>query len=255
MCVGFGWRTFLFSGGKNMNTQLYDYLVQAKQFLIRVQNNEHDLQCRRNTIKNSYYIDDKYIRNALKLKNTSNFKWSIFILASILTAGFGGFIYMMWAGKSDEKLIKKEKEEIENWKTSPQGIKAKAEEKKVIDSLEKEYETKRAEYGKYFSDNYQKYSNVFSYKIKTVDNVKHQIEYVEGLMRYVKNGAPTLSEAQRRYGEDLRFERELEEKREREELEERRHKEEIQALDTIAKNQQKTIDELNRMYREKYKHI
>ena len=88
-----------------------------------------------------------------------------------------------------------------------------------------------------------------------MDNVKHQIEYDEGLMRYVKNGAPTLSEAQRRYGEDLRFERELEEKREREEWEERRHKEEIQALDTIAKNQQKTIDELNRMYREKYKHI
>ena len=234
-----------------MNTQLYNSLVQAKNFLITVENNQEDLRHRQELIKLTPATYSPYVFASKHKK----FEWGTFIFLCLLTTFIGGIIYALYIDNYNKKIKQKEKSKMEQWENSMEGKQAKADAEKDIERQKKEYETKKAEYGRYFSENYPKYSCYFSNSIKTVTDVKHQIKYINGLIWYVKNGAPTLSDAMRRYGEDLRFEAELEKQRESGELEERRHKEEIQALDTIAKNQQKTIDELNRMYREKYKHI
>lgn len=230
-----------------MNTQLYNSLIQAKNFLITVRNNEEDLRHRKELIKLTPSFHRPYVIGSSRKRK--KFEWSIFFYLCFLTTFIGGIIYKLYIDSYNKKIERKEKSEIDKWENSPEGIKAKADAKRDIEKQEREYETKRIEYGRYFSENYPKYSYIFSYRIKTVEDVKREIEYVNGLIGHVKNGAPTLSEAMQRYGEDLRFADELEEKCKKREIEDRRHKEEMQALNTIAKNQEKTIDELNRLYR------
>ena len=229
-----------------MNTQLYNTLVRAKNFLITVEKNEEDLELRRGRISvtntNPYVLTPKEMHK--------EFNWLIFMVLLMFVGPFA-LIYSFYIYNHNRKA-KKKLRHLDELINSEENIKRTKENERDVEEQKKEYETKRMEYGRFFSENYPKYSYIFAYKIKTVEHVKDQIKYVSGVIEHVKNGASTLSEAQQRYGEDLRFIAEIEESREQREAEERRYKEEMKALDTIAKNQERTNDELNRIYRDTF---
>lgn len=229
-----------------MNTQLYNQLIQAKNFLITVEKNESDLVYRKEEIKianaNHHVLTPKEM--------PKKFSWIIFLL--LLECCGAGIIYALYIFFHNQKAKKKQKQ-LDELYNSPKEVQKRKDNEMYAEFRKKEYEAKRIEYGRYFSENYPKYSYIFPYEIKTVEHVKSHIKYVDGLIEHVKNGASTLSEAQQRHGADLRFIANLEEKREQREIEERRYKEELNALNTIARNQEKTVDELERLYNDTFK--
>ena len=72
------------------------------------------------------------------------------------------------------------------------------------------------------------------------------------MIQYVKCGATTLDNAMEYYAKALREERATEERKEREERLEQLQEKNIEALGTIARNQEKTNDELEKIYRDTF---
>ncbi len=229
-----------------MNVQLYNSLIDAKNFLITVDNNEEKLK----RIEGEISISGAMFKPCFPFPKHKKFEWKMFWWLFFVGFYISGFIYMWYIHWYNNKEDKKYESKVKKWKNSAEGKIAMQKTEEYRKELNKKYEIKKAEYGKYFAINYPKYSYLVG-ELKTRESVKREIKYINGLMGHVKNGAPTLEIAQQRYGEDLRFISEMEEKREEREREEARRKEQMNALEAIAKNQERTNDELRRL-REKY---
>ncbi|MBQ8766637.1 MAG: hypothetical protein IJZ16_07520 [Clostridia bacterium] len=232
-----------------MNTQLYNTLVRAKNFLITVEKNEEDLKWRRDRIfvtnTNPYVLTPGEM--------PKEFNWGIFIMLLMFVGPFA-FIYSFYIYNHNRKAKKKQKH-LDELINSEENIKRTRENEKSVEEQKRELKIKEVEYKKYYSDNYWSCLNFLDEDertFKTVEDIIRLRKYIDGLLNYVKNGVDTLEKARRYYGDELRELAAIEERREREELLERRHKEEIAALNTIARNQERTNDELDRLYKDTF---
>lgn len=236
-----------------MNTKLYNALVQAWNFLATLEKNEKDL-IRRQELINRTPIDYKIKYGpSFPHCNYKEFRWGIFLVLllffPLLSVLYAIYIYLYnWKYRKVNRTI-------DNWEKSPDGVKLSQEIQKNIEKQQKEYESKLSEYKKYYSDNYYIYLGFLPSwvrKFETVDDISSRKDYIDGLIQYVKCGATTLDNAMEYYAKALREERATEERKEREERLEQLQEKNIEALGTIARNQEKTNDELEKIYRDTF---
>lgn len=245
-----------------MNTKLYITLVQAWNFLATVEKNENDLIHREKLIK-STPIDYKikywpasltWHSNKYKYKEMSWGMLLFWIFCCPLFAVLYPF-YIYFCNRKYRKAMREHEKAVDNWNKSPEGVKLNQDIQESIEKQQKELVEKKAEYKKYYSDNYYKclgFLPDWARKIKTVEDVSHRKDYIDGLIRYVKSGAKTLDVAMEYYGKELREKQEILDSIERQKRLEQFQKENIAALEAIARNQEKTNEELERIYLEKY---
>lgn len=233
-----------------MNTQLYNSLISAKEFLITVEKNEKDLQHRKSKITGTYF--NPYVLSPKD--QPKKFSWVKFYL--LLCLDGLGIIYAIYIYCHNRKS-KKKQEYLDKLSNSPEELSRKKAALEESENLRIEYEKKLAEYKKYYSENYWNklgFLPDWARKIETVDVISYRIEYIDGLIHYVKRGAKTLNEAMELYGKELReieaIKEQREEQREYQKRMEVQHQKEIDALNTIAKNQEKANDELEKLRRE-----
>lgn len=221
-----------------MNKQLYNSLKTAREFLVTVEKNEKDLIARTEHIKTVYV--DRYI--LWGKEKPKEFSWLKFYL--LLCLDGIGIIYALYIYFHNRKA-KKKQAELNKIANSYEIISKKREEEQIR-------EAKLKEYKKFYSDNYWDKLGLlpdWARKFETVESISHRIEYIDGLIRYVRSGAKTLDEAMENYGRELRMIDALKEQREYQEYLEEQHEQRMDALNTIAKNQEKANDELERVRR------
>lgn len=229
-----------------MNVQLYNSLVEAKKFLITVDNNEKELE----RIKGQISVSGATFKPYFPLPKEKKFEWLKFWFFFAFGFQIGGFIYWWYIRRYNNKKYEEYESKVEKWKNSAEGKIAMQKTEEYRKELNEKYEIKKAESIKYFSANHSKYSYLVG-DLKTRESIEHKIAYVTELMEFVKDGEPTLSSAKQRYAviHEAMYDYKMEcEKREQEE---QRHKERIKALENIAKNQERANDDLRRL-REKY---
>ena len=242
-----------------MNIQLYNALNQARDFLITVKKNEDDIVRRKELIKRApidYKPTSIYFKtNPYKHKD---FSWGTFFLLFFVCAPVLCPIYILYlyfCNRKYRKAMREQQRAIDNWENSTEGMKLAQEIQESIEKQQKELDEIIAKYQKYYSDNYYKclgFLPDWARTFKKVDDISNRINYIDGLIRYVKRGAETLDDAMGYYAEELREEWAREEYLESQEHLEELQKESIEALNAIAKNQERTNDELDRIYRERF---
>lgn len=177
-----------------------------------------------------------------------------------LNLGIFSIIYALYIHFHNKKINEKQVA-YNKLANSPEEQNRKAEALEKREKLNAELENKTSEYKKYYSENYIKklgFLPEWARKIESVDDIAQRIKYIDGLIHYVKYGAKNLNEAMNLYGEELReIEKHREEKEHREQEAayrkhlDKQHQDEIDALNEIAKNQEKTNSELERI-RQRY---
>lgn len=221
-----------------MNTQLYDSLKSAREFLVTIEQNEKDLLYRAEHIKAVYV--DRYILSGKE--KPKKFSWLKFYLLLCLDGiGIIYALYIYFHNRKAKKKAIKTRWNCQFVRNNQQKA-----------GRRKNREIKLNEYKKFYSDNYWNkigFLPEWQRKFKTVDDISRTIKYVDGLIRHVKNGAKTLDEAMKNYGQELRMLAEIEEQREYREHLEEINKQQIDALNRIAKNQEKANDEIEKIRR------
>lgn len=229
-----------------MNTQLYNQLKSAREFLMTVDKNEKDLQHRTSQIRLAYV--NPYVLSPKD--QPKQFSWIKFYL--LLCLDGLGIIYALYIYCHNRKSKRKQKK-LDKLSNSPEELRKKRAALEEREKLKIELENKTAEYKKYYSENYWKklgFLPAWARKIETVDDISYRIKYIDGLLRYVKCGAKTLDDAMDYYGNELREIDAREEQRERQERMEEQYQKEIDALNAIAKNQEKANNELEKLRQE-----
>lgn len=221
-----------------MNKELYNSLESAREFLVTVEKNEKDLLSRAEHIKTVYV--DRYI--LWGKEKPKKFSWLKFYL--LLCLDGIGIIYALHIYFHNRKA-KKKQAELDKIANSYEITGKKRKEEQIR-------EAKLSEYKKFYLDNYWNklgFLPDWARKFETVDSISYRIEYIDGLIRYVRSGAKTLDEAMENYSRELRMIDALKKQREYQEHLDEQHKQRMDALNTIAKNQEKSNDELERMRR------
>lgn len=214
-----------------MNTQLYNSLISAREFLITVEKKGKDIQhLKKEATTGGVTFSEVMSRIPDAKDRPKEFSWGTCLLLTWLT-GIGGIIYSIYISRYNAKCNEKWKKKQEMLSSTPEAIKRKNEILNYREEKKKELKSKTIECNKYFSDNYyQKLGFLpdWARKIETIEDIIHQREYIEGLIYQVKYGAQTLSEAMERHGIVLREIAEIEERKEqREYMKEQQTKESI----------------------------
>lgn len=229
-----------------MNTQLYNSLVLAKEFLINVEKNEKDIQHRKDQILMAY-------TNPYVLPPEDHPKEFNFILFVILLSFCGaGIIYALYICLHNLKS-KRKQAELDRLYNAPEEQRRRNAALAERERLKIELDKKIAEYKNYYSSNYWSklgFLPDWARKIETIKDISNKIQYLNGVIYYVKRGAKSLDDAMEDYGRELRELDALEEQREHRRHMEEKQQQQLDALNTIAKNQRKTNDELERIRRE-----
>lgn len=229
-----------------MNIELYNSLMGARGFLLKVKENEENLQ---RMASPSYGLDFKDYKGP-ELEQ-EKFSWGLLLFLALISDGILAVIYALYRHFCNKK-IRKRNEKIMN---SPQEIERAKRIKEIRAKNQIEIDKKTSEYKKFYDDNYWRYLGFlpeWTRSFETVEDIANRISYLDFLIGYVKIGANTLDEAMERYADFLIELDEMERRKEIREEAEKRHKEEIEALNDIARKQEQTNDELRRIYTEKF---
>lgn len=219
----------------------------ARGFLLKVKENEENLQRMKSPI---YGLEFKDVHEFPELEQ-EKFSWALLLFLALISDGILAIIYALYSHFRNKK-IRKRNEKIMN---STKEIERCKRMQKVRTNNQLEIDEKTAAYKKFYADNSLNYLGFLPEwvrNIETIDDITYRISYIDGLIGYVKVGASNLNEAIEQYSNHLIELDEMEKRKELQDEREKRHREEMDALDTIAKNQEKTNDELNKIYTERF---
>lgn len=228
-----------------MNTDLYNSLVNAYNFLNNDEKNARKVERQ----KNELWLCKADLNSNIPKYEEKKINWFV---AWILICVFlpVGVLYIAIKVMKNKASRKKYDQEVKTLLNSPNEIEYRRQKQAAIINAELLLERYKKEKEEYFNANYQKC-------LGFLPECLRKKESIESLIHYVKTGqANTLDKAWSIYAKDLRDLDTLREQREEKELREYHYKEAQNTLDRIARNQEKINHELevaNKYRRGEYK--